>query len=83
MEYESERYSTVVEESENDCGGDSGMAQYTGTAGESGDVMGVEELQNYGIGMADIQKLKISGICTVKVHTFSIIWLMMLTIACL
>lgn len=65
MEYESERYSTI-EESENDVS-EVGMAQYSGAAGDSGEILGVEELQNYGIGMADIQKLKISGICTIKV----------------
>lgn len=26
----------------------------------------VEELQNHGVGMADIQKLRQSGICTIK-----------------
>jgi len=26
----------------------------------------IEELQNHGVGMADIQKLRQSGICTIK-----------------
>lgn len=64
MEFESERYSTM-EESEADF-----VEQHQLSAGgsaDSGEIMGVEELQNHGIGMSDIQKLKLSGICTIKV----------------
>lgn len=33
---------------------------------EDGTIQSIDELQNYGIGAADIQKLKQAGICTVK-----------------
>lgn len=35
--------------------------------GEGDDYMSVDELQNCGIGAIDIQKLKLAGICTIKV----------------
>ena len=35
---------------------------------ESDDFMSVDELQNCGIGAIDIQKLKLAGICTIKVR---------------
>lgn len=46
----------------------SSCAPYVGRAeGEDdGGAQGVEELQNHGIGAADIQKLKVAGICTIK-----------------
>ncbi len=34
---------------------------------EGDDFMSVDELQNCGIGAIDIQKLKLAGICTIKV----------------
>ena len=37
--------------------------------GESDDFMSVDELQSSGIGAVDIQKLKLAGICTIKVKT--------------
>jgi hypothetical protein len=39
-----------------------------GEAGEGDDFMSVDELQQLGIGAVDIQKLKLAGICTVKVR---------------
>lgn len=35
-------------------------------AEDDGSILGVEDLQNHGIGVADIQKLRIAGICTIK-----------------
>lgn len=35
-------------------------------AEDDGSILSVDELQNHGIGAADIQKLKIAGICTIK-----------------
>lgn len=35
--------------------------------GEGDDFMSVDELQSCGIGAVDIQKLKLAGICTIKV----------------
>lgn len=40
-----------------------------GTEGEGEEFMGVDELQQCGIGAVDIQKLKLAGICTIKVGT--------------
>ena len=37
------------------------------TEGESDDFMSVDDLQQCGIGAVDIQKLKLAGICTIKV----------------
>lgn len=37
------------------------------TDGETDDFMSVDELQKCGIGAVDIQKLKVAGICTIKV----------------
>lgn len=69
MEYESERYSaTAVEESEADAGEHLMSYQTGGNVVDMGEINVIEELQQHGIGMADIQKLKLCGICTVKVH---------------
>ena len=67
MEFESERYSTV-EESENDFIEHHQLSGAGST--DNGEIMAVEELQSHGIGMSDIQKLKLSGICTIKVKTW-------------
>lgn len=32
--------------------------------------MSVDELQSHGIGVADIQKLKLAGLCTIKVSSY-------------
>lgn len=46
--------------------------EYSRTAGSEGveeDLFqSVDELQNHGVGAADIQKLKLAGICTIKVR---------------
>jgi hypothetical protein len=39
--------------------------------GECEDFLSVDELQACGIGAVDIQKLKLAGICTIKVNKFS------------
>ena len=39
-----------------------------GAEGENEDFLSVDELQACGIGAVDIQKLKLAGICTVKVR---------------
>ena len=39
--------------------------------GEGDDFMSVDELQACGIGAVDIQKLKLAGICTIKVKKHS------------
>lgn len=36
--------------------------------GEGEDFMSIDELQSCGIGAVDIQKLKLAGICTIKVN---------------
>ncbi len=41
-------------------------ASCLGEAGEGANIMSIDELQAQGIGMADIQKLRVAGICTVK-----------------
>lgn len=33
---------------------------------DDGTILGIEELSSHGIGVSDIQKLKLAGICTVK-----------------
>ena len=73
MEFESERLysSAVVGESENDVSEQNIVyPQQHANIGESADCMAIDELQNQGIGMADIQKLKLAGICTIKVHEY-------------
>lgn len=37
---------------------------------EDGNIQSIDDLQNQGIGAADIQKLKAAGICTVKVKKY-------------
>lgn len=63
MDYASER-SMMTEPDETDTM----QTSYGGTAGaeDDGTILAVEDLQNHGIGAADIQKLKIAGICTIK-----------------
>lgn len=39
----------------------------TSGEGETEDFLSVDELQSCGIGAVDIQKLKLAGICTIKV----------------
>lgn len=41
--------------------------QGTTGEGEGDDFLSVDELQSCGIGAVDIQKLKLAGICTIKV----------------
>lgn len=41
--------------------------QSTSGEGETDDFLSVDELQACGIGAVDIQKLKLAGICTIKV----------------
>lgn len=42
--------------------------QSNGTEGEVEEFLNVDELQSCGIGAVDIQKLKLAGICTIKVR---------------
>lgn len=53
---------TEPDEAESMPTGYGGMA----AAEDDGTILAVDELQNCGIGAADIQKLKIAGICTIK-----------------
>lgn len=59
---ESER---SFEEIENDAG--------RVVEGEEESFSSVDELQNHGVGAADIQKLKLAGICTVKVGNNAVV----------
>lgn len=64
---ESERYSTIGESESDVPMTDSMIFPHHQANSDSGEITCIEELQNYGIGAADIQKLKLAGICTVKV----------------
>src|SRR5262249_54528818 len=63
MEYLSER--SMMTEPE-DVEVPASRADHSLALEDDGSILAVEELQNHGIGAADIQKLKVAGICTVK-----------------
>ena len=64
---ESER-SFIANEADESVIIDYPQRQSTGGDGEVEEFMGVDELQACGIGAVDIQKLKLAGICTIKVR---------------
>lgn len=67
--YASERsMMTEVDESEAMGGGSCVpyLGRMEGGGEDDGSIQSVEELQNHGIGAADIQKLRLAGICTIK-----------------
>ena len=63
---ESER-SFIANEADESVIIDYPQRQSAGGDGEVEEFMGVDELQACGIGAVDIQKLKLAGICTIKV----------------
>ena len=74
MDYDVERSFTTNSHADQDADDDLGMpgTQHDSTAGAllggdgTDDMLFIDELQNQGIGMTDIQKLKAAGICTIK-----------------
>ena len=63
---ESER-SFIANEADESVIIDYPQRQSTSGEGEAEDFLSVDELQACGIGAVDIQKLKLAGICTIKV----------------